>query len=115
MKRRLKQEQKLKEKEEKEKNKPKEDSTKPKAAVKDEDISPNEYFKLRSTAVQTMVETNQVPYPHKYHVDISLQDFIDKFTHLTNSQALDTELFSIAGRINAIRIWVEASFLRFER
>jgi len=102
-KRRLKTEQKLKEKAEKEKNKPeeKEVTQVTKDALKDEEITPNEYFKLRSSAIQAM--GSEVAYPHKYHVDISMQDYIDKFSHLTNGQALDTESYSIAGRIHAIR------------
>ena len=95
MKRRLKAEQKLKEKAEKEKDKPKEEVSKPKDALKEEEITPNEYFKLRSSAIQAM--TSEVAYPHKYHVDISMQDYIDKFTHLTDGQALETESISIAG------------------
>jgi len=101
LKRRLKAEQKLKEKAEKEKDKPKEEVSKPKDALKEEEITPNEYFKLRSSAIQAM--TSEVAYPHKYHVDISMQDYIDKFTHLTDGQALETESISIAGRIHAIR------------
>ena len=66
-----------------------------KDALKDEEITPNEYFKLRSSAIQAM--GSEVAYPHKYHVDISMQDYIDKFSHLTNGQALDTESYSIAG------------------
>jgi len=102
-KRRLKAEQKLKEKAEKEKNKPEEQvvTKATKDALKEEEITPNEYFKLRSAMIQGM--GTQVTYPHKYHVDISLQDYIDKFTHLTNGQALEAESFSIAGRIHAIR------------
>jgi len=101
-KRRLKAEQKLKEKAEKEKNKPEEKvvAKANKDALKEE-ITPNEYFKLRSSMIQAM--STEVAYPHKYHVDISLQDYIDKFSHLTNGQALETESFSIAGRIHAIR------------
>jgi len=96
-KRRLKAEQKLKEKAEKEKNKPEEQvvTKATKDALKEEEITPNEYFKLRSAMIQGM--GTQVTYPHKYHVDISLQDYIDKFTHLTNGQALEAESFSIAG------------------
>ena len=56
-----------------------ETKSKPKDALKDEEISPNEYFKLRSTAVQQMKESPLSPYPHKYQVDTSLQIFIDNF------------------------------------
>ena len=100
MKRRLKAEQKAKEKAEKEKDKPAQEVAKVKVkdAVKEEEISPNEYFKLRSLAVQKMKETGEAPYPHKYHVDISLQDFIKKFDHLSAGEAIESEVLSIAGK-----------------
>ena len=74
-----------------------ETKSKPKDALKDEEISPNEYFKLRSTAVQQMKESPLSPYPHKYQVDTSLQIFIDNFQHLTNGEALTDKTHSIAG------------------
>lgn len=70
---------------------------KTKDALNDEDINPNEYFKLRSLAVQQLKTSNVSPYPHKYHVDTSLQDYIEKFTYLTNGQALEDQTYSLAG------------------
>ncbi len=95
-KRRLKAEQKAKEKAEKAPA-PVEGSKKTKDALNDEDINPNEYFKLRSLAVQQLKSTKISPYPHKYHVDTSLQEYIEKFTYLTNGQALEDQTFSVAG------------------
>ena len=99
---RLKAEQKLKEKEEKEKQNPEkqaEAAKKPstKDAVKEEEITPNEYFKLRSSTIMKMKEAGQAPYPHKYHVDTSLQDFIDKYNSLSASEALESVTLSVAG------------------
>lgn len=94
----MKAEQKLKEKAEK--PKPVEETKiKPKDALKDEEISPNEYFKLRSATVQQLKESPLTPYPHKYQVDTSLQTFIDNFQHLTNGEALTDKCHSIAGNI----------------
>lgn len=98
-KRRLKAEQKAKEKAEKAEKTPAptDGPKKTKDALNDEEINPNEYFKLRSLAVQQLKSTTISPYPHKYHVDTSLQEFIEKFTYLTNGQALEDQTFSVGG------------------
>lgn len=97
-KRRQKAEEKAKEKAKKaESAAPQEEGAKKKSAVKEEEISPNEYFKLRSLAVQQLKTTSTPPYPHKFHVDTSLQEFIDKFTYLVKEQSLLDQNLSVAG------------------
>lgn len=62
-----------------------------------------EYFKIRTLAVHQLKASNDNPYPHKFHVSISLQDFIEKFGNsLKDGETLNEE-HSIAGRIHAIR------------
>lgn len=92
LKRRQKAEQKEKEKLEKSQNavvskeKP---SAKP-DKLNEEEISPNEYFKLRSAAVAELKQSPDThPYPHKFHVSTSLEDFIEKYSHLNDGQTLD--------------------------
>ncbi|XP_016912822.1 lysine--tRNA ligase isoform X3 [Apis cerana] len=110
LKRRLKAEQKLKEKAEKEAKafaeKPIKDKTKTqdKKEIKEEEISPNEYIKLRTQAINHLKNTNDIPYPHKFHVSISLENFIEKFSNnLKPGEILNNEVHSIAGRVHAIR------------
>ncbi|XP_050579083.1 lysine--tRNA ligase isoform X3 [Bombus affinis] len=110
IKRRLKAEQKLKEKAEKEAKTVTqaivEDQTKTqeKKQVQEEDIAPNEYIKLRTQAIKNLKDTNDNPYPHKFHVSISLENFIEKFSNnLKPGEILDNEVYSIAGRVHAIR------------
>ena len=57
--------------------------------VSEEEISPNEYFKLRSAAVAEL-KTNPEsdPYPHKFHVSISLEEFLEKYASLEDSVTL---------------------------
>ncbi|XP_046587009.1 lysine--tRNA ligase isoform X1 [Neodiprion lecontei] len=107
LKRRLKAEQKAKEKAEKETA-----AAEVKAAsVKDkkpslkeeEEISPNEYFKLRTQAVSQLKAAGQHPYPHKFHVSTSLEIFIESFSHIKEGEVLENETHSIAGRVHAIR------------
>lgn len=70
----------------------------------EEDISPNEYFKLRSAAVADLKQTSENhPYPHKFHVSLSLEKFIEQYAQLNDGETLDQVNLSVAGRIHAIR------------
>ncbi|KXJ75746.1 hypothetical protein RP20_CCG011135 [Aedes albopictus] len=113
LKRRLKAEQKAKEKEEKDKQaaaatpangaKPKQEAAAA-AKVNEEEISPNEYFKLRSAAVVELKKSEAThPYPHKFHVSSSLEAFIERYGQLKDGDMLEQESLSVAGRIHAIR------------
>ncbi|KAE8751299.1 hypothetical protein FOCC_FOCC001870 [Frankliniella occidentalis] len=106
LKRRMKADQKAKEKAEKDKEKadlPAASTKKQTAApVVEEEINPSEYRRIRSLAVNKLKETGDHPYPHKYHVSISLDEFIEKFSHVKDGEMLD-EVVSVAGRIHAIR------------
>ncbi|XP_043508628.1 lysine--tRNA ligase isoform X1 [Frieseomelitta varia] len=110
IKRRLKADQKLKEKAEKEAKALTQVTTKDQTEAeekkenKEEDISPNEYNKLRTQAVKHLKDTNDNPYPHKFHVSISLENFIEKFSNnLKPGEILNNEVHSVAGRVHAIR------------
>lgn len=73
-------------------------------ALNSEEITPNEYFKLRSKAVEDLKsEEKNHPYPHKFHVSISLTDFIAQYSSLEDGQSLDEVEVRVAGRIHAIR------------
>ncbi|KAJ2377167.1 lysyl-tRNA synthetase, partial [Coemansia sp. RSA 2603] len=55
------------------------DSAKPKAKAAeddDEELNPNQYFEIRTKAIEKMREEGPYPYPHKFHVSLSLPDFI---------------------------------------
>lgn len=98
LKRRLKAEQKAKEKAEKEAQKAAaasanadSNATKKKsAAASEEEISPNEYFKLRSAAIVDLKKSSDThPYPHKFNVSISLENFIKKYENLKEGEMLE--------------------------
>lgn len=111
LKRRLKAEQKAKEKAEKEEARVAaaavqklKTSEKVVKDIKEEEISANEYFKLRSNIISLLKDANDQPYPHKFHVSISLTEFIEKFSEqLKNGESLKNEVYSIAGRVHSIR------------
>ncbi|EEB13620.1 predicted protein [Pediculus humanus corporis] len=71
--------------------------------INDENISPNEYIKLRSQAVMKLKEKGKNPYPHKFHVTISLQDFINKYNNLPVGHVEEDTVVNLAGRIHSIR------------
>jgi len=96
------------EKAEKEKAKAEEAAANPAKAVKpkkeaEEEITPNEYFKIRSRAVEELKQTPNHPYPHKFHVSTSLTGFLADYEHLESGQTLTDKEVRCAGRIHAIR------------
>ena len=44
-------------------------------------LSPHlqQYYKIRSQAIQALKAGNESPYPHKFHVSTSLAEFIEKY------------------------------------
>merc|ERR1719400_1346010 len=107
LKRRLKEQKKAAEKAEKDKAEaaaadPKKAEVKPKTS--EEEISPNEYFKLRSQAVEDLKgEEATHPYPHKFHVSTSLTAYLEEYERLKESEILKDVEVRVAGRIHAIR------------
>lgn len=104
LKRRMKAEQKLKEKAEKVAQQPAPNVEK-KSTKTDEEISPNEYYKIRSAAVAALKtgEREDHPYPHKFTVSTSLEAFINKYISLSSGEILENVTVSVAGRIHSIR------------
>lgn len=104
LKRRLKAEQKAKEKAEKVAQQPPQIQKTATKKESEEEISPNEYFKLRSQAVANFktLGGEHLPYPHKFHVSISLEEYLTKYEYLKDGEILE-EAVSVAGRIHAIR------------
>uniref|UniRef100_A0A8W7Q0Y9 Lysine--tRNA ligase n=1 Tax=Anopheles coluzzii TaxID=1518534 RepID=A0A8W7Q0Y9_ANOCL len=69
-----------------------------------DEISPNEYFKLRSAAVAELKKSPDThPYPHKFSVTVSLGEFIERYSGLQDGETLDDVTVSVAGRVHAIR------------
>ncbi|XP_053402487.1 lysine--tRNA ligase-like isoform X2 [Mercenaria mercenaria] len=71
--------------------------------IKEEDIDPNEYFKLRSRAVANMKATNDNPYPHKFHVGMSLVEYIEKYNNISDGTIQEDTTVSVSGRIHSRR------------
>ncbi|KAK7603036.1 hypothetical protein V9T40_003035 [Parthenolecanium corni] len=106
LKRRLKADKKAKEKAEKEQNEIAKPNAKSatKTAKQEEDINPNEFHRLRTNALAQLKSTGFDPYPHKFHVSMSLEDYIEKYSSLKESETLSDVEESVAGRVHAIRV-----------
>ena len=105
LKRRMKADKKAKEKAEKEAKQPQPAKTENGSAKQkdDEEIDPNEYFKLRSKSIAQLKDKGDNPYPHKFHVQISLTEFIEKYNDTPDGETHDMEV-SVAGRVHAKRL-----------
>uniref|UniRef100_A0A182P8J5 Lysine--tRNA ligase n=1 Tax=Anopheles epiroticus TaxID=199890 RepID=A0A182P8J5_9DIPT len=107
LKRRLKAEAKEKEKQEKSAQQATADQTEKKAVPAKEnleEISPNEYFKLRSAAIAELKKSPEThPYPHKFNVTCSLGEFIERYNGLQDGETVEDVTVSVAGRVHAIR------------
>ncbi|XP_015917437.1 lysine--tRNA ligase [Parasteatoda tepidariorum] len=105
LKRQLKAEKKAKEKSEKEKLQAQQPAAEKKDAVaKQEDpTDAAEYFKIRLQAIEDLKAAGKSPYPHKFHVSMSLTDFVDQYNNLNPAEILKDVNVSVAGRVHAKR------------
>ncbi|KAK9375873.1 uncharacterized protein V1513DRAFT_441115 [Lipomyces chichibuensis] len=70
----------------------------------EEELTPNQYFKLRSREIEALRKShNPDPYPHKFHVSTKFNEFISKYSILTRGETLPDVELSIAGRIHVKR------------
>ncbi|KAI5481179.1 lysine-trna ligase [Pseudohyphozyma bogoriensis] len=82
------------------------------AGEAEEELTPNQYYEIRSRAIQKLraipsnerTLTTPSPYPHKFHVTISLPDYVKKYgTLVPNPGDKSNDVVSVAGRIHNIR------------
>ncbi|KAG0502585.1 hypothetical protein HPP92_002657 [Vanilla planifolia] len=68
-------------------------------AVDDEDMDPTQYFenRIRYLSAQKMAGIN--PYPHKFHVSIQIEEYIQKYANLDQGEHLKDVKVNLAGRI----------------
>ncbi|KOS43336.1 hypothetical protein ACN38_g5758 [Penicillium nordicum] len=102
----LKRRQKQREKDAKKKEKeaaapPKPKAEKKSSAEEDEaNLTPNQYFEIRSKKINKLRETKQPdPYPHKFQVDTDLRNFLKDYEGLQKGEQKSDVTVRIAGRI----------------
>ncbi|XP_015756409.1 PREDICTED: lysine--tRNA ligase-like isoform X2 [Acropora digitifera] len=106
IKRRLKAEKKAKEKQAKEEASKAQSGPaveKKKDELEEETLDPNQYYKIRSQAVEALKSSDEPPYPHKFNVSISLAGFIEKYKDIEDG-AWHEDVVSVSGRIHAKRL-----------
>lgn len=104
LKRRLKAEKKDQEKKEKEqKAKESEKHQVNPKMTEEEEVDAGEYFAIRTKSISQWKEKNENPYPHKFHVSISLTEFIEKYSDINDGESLDV-VVSVSGRLHAKRL-----------
>lgn len=56
-----------------------------------------QYFENRIKYLATQKADGQNPYPHKFHVSMSINEYIEKYGGLTNGEHLEDVSMSLAG------------------
>eukprot|EP01134_Creolimax_fragrantissima_P001370 CFRG1370T1 len=75
-----------------------------KAEDDEANLDPRQYFEMRNKQVQAMKTTGSMnPYPHKFHVSMSIEEFISKYSSLEAGERRSDDVISIAGRIHSKR------------
>ncbi|CAH1449414.1 unnamed protein product [Lactuca virosa] len=101
----LKNKQKEEERRRKEEEKEKKAAAMPKSAVQkqsaadDEDMDPTQYFENRLKTLATQKAAGMNPYPHKFHVSMSILEYIEKYESLNSGDHLEDVQVSLAGRL----------------
>ena len=57
-----------------------------------------QYFEMRKRGIAALRDKNEEPYPHKFHVSISLAEYVEKYRDLETGQHLTDVQLSVAGR-----------------
>ncbi|KAJ5467218.1 Nucleic acid-bindingOB-fold [Penicillium sp. IBT 31633x] len=102
LKRRQKQREKDAKKKEKEAAAPPKPKAEKKSSAEDDEanLTPNQYFEIRSKRINKLRQTKQPdPYPHKFHVDTDLRNFVKEQEGLQKGEQKPDVPVRIAGRI----------------
>ncbi|KAI1341280.1 lysyl-tRNA synthetase [Xylariaceae sp. FL0016] len=79
---------------------PKPAAKKTNAEADEKELTPNQYYEIRSRAISKLIESKDpYPYPHKFHRDYDLNSFVKDFGHLKSGEHDKTKVLQIAGRI----------------
>lgn len=73
------------------------------AALDEEQLTPNMYLELRQKQITAAKKEGINPYPHKFHVDMALSNYIQKYSNIESGSSVDTDEARIAGRVHSIR------------
>lgn len=65
----------------------------------EEDVDPTKYFENRLAVVEKAEAAGETYYPHKFQVQYSIPEFIEKFSYCKDGERLESEPCSVAGRV----------------
>eukprot|EP01038_Epipyxis_sp_PR26KG_P006693 gene6693-9180_t len=70
-----------------------------------EELDPTQYYENRLKAITVLEDGGATAYPHKFHANLRISEFINKFsTSIADGEHLDNEIVSVAGRVLSKRI-----------
>ncbi|KZL76248.1 lysyl-tRNA synthetase [Colletotrichum tofieldiae] len=80
--------------------KPAGNSKKGNAEADEKNLDPSQYFENRSRAINKLRETKSPnPYPHKFHTDYDLRNFVKDFGHLKSGEHDKEKVVRVGARI----------------
>ncbi|KAI1387270.1 lysyl-tRNA synthetase [Hypoxylon trugodes] len=70
------------------------------AEADEKELTPNQYFEIRSRAITKLIESKEpYPYPHKFNRDYNLNDLVKEYGHLKSGEDDKSRVLRVAGRI----------------
>jgi lysyl-tRNA synthetase class 2 len=84
--------------------KAKKEAEKPAAQAKlggadDEEMDPTAYFENRLKVVDSLDKEGKTAFPHKFHANLRISEYIAKFNYIADGEHLENEVVSVAGRV----------------
>ncbi|KAF0686824.1 Aste57867_21384 [Aphanomyces stellatus] len=73
------------------------------AADAEDELDPTAYFENRTKLLAEMEADGVNPYPHKFHVSISVPEFVTKYHSVEAGSHLESDVVSVAGRLMSKR------------
>lgn len=74
------------------------------AEAAEKDLTPNQYFEIRSRNINKLRETKSPnPYPHKFNVTYDLRKFVEEFGYLKSGEHAQDKVVQIGARIHGKR------------
>ncbi|WQF83830.1 Class II Aminoacyl-tRNA synthetase/Biotinyl protein ligase (BPL) and lipoyl protein ligase (LPL) [Colletotrichum destructivum] len=71
------------------------------AEAEEKNLDPSQYFENRSRAINKLRETKSPnPYPHKFHTDYDLRNFVKDFGHLKSGEHDKEKVVRVGARIH---------------
>lgn len=64
-----------------------------------------EYNKIRTKALAQLKSEGFNPYPHKFHVSISLEEFIEKYSSISAGETLFDVNVSVSGMFTPSKVF----------